>query len=162
MGNCHRYTTARTLVHASVSEMSACIPMWLIPSWQPSMSPFLTGHGVRRVRCMFQPKHPQCVILYTVCVVQLPCSCCCLTNSALQSRPLHSCCQHSHGLIVMFFVCRDEPGPWQQTFPDKLQQAALTKLYTAYAMTWKGSDLDRLVSRCSALQEVSLRCSPGL
>jgi len=60
--------------------------------------------------------------------------------------------------------CRDpaEPAPWQHVFPDTLQLSALTELSVADAMTWGACDLDRLVSSCSALQELSLCCSPGL
>jgi len=47
-------------------------------------------------------------------------------------------------------------------FPDRLQLSALTMLNTNFTSTWAAADLDRLVSSCSALQQLSLRCSPGL
>jgi len=47
-------------------------------------------------------------------------------------------------------------------FSDTVQLSALTTLVTVYGMTWEAPDLDCLVSSCSALQELSLCCSPGL
>jgi len=47
-------------------------------------------------------------------------------------------------------------------FREKLRLSALTELDTAYVMPWAAADLDRLVSSCSSLQELSLCCSPGL
>lgn len=57
---------------------------------------------------------------------------------------------------------REQPGPWQHVFPEKLQLPALTELDTSYVMPWEAADLDRLVSSCSALRVLSLCCSRGL
>jgi len=53
-------------------------------------------------------------------------------------------------------------GPWQHVFPDSLRLSRLTELETAYGPSWKTPELDRLVSSCSLLQKLSLRCTPGL
>jgi len=47
-------------------------------------------------------------------------------------------------------------------FPDRLRLATLTELDTAYGPSWKAADLNRLVSSSSHLQNLSLRCTPGL
>jgi len=47
-------------------------------------------------------------------------------------------------------------------FPATRRLSVLTQLDIAIGMTWQVSDLDRLVSSCSALQELALSCSPGL
>jgi len=47
-------------------------------------------------------------------------------------------------------------------FPDRLRLSALTELETAHGLSWKAPDLDRLVSSCSRLQKLSLRCTSGL
>jgi len=47
-------------------------------------------------------------------------------------------------------------------FPDRLQLSTLTELETAHSPAWKTADLDRLVSSCSRLQELSLHHTPGL
>jgi len=47
-------------------------------------------------------------------------------------------------------------------FPDTLRLPMLTHLDLVYTMPWEAPDLDRLVSSCSALQELSLCCSEGL
>jgi len=47
-------------------------------------------------------------------------------------------------------------------FPNKLRLPALTALQCAHTVPWEAGDLDRLVSSCSALQTLSLWCSPGL
>jgi len=57
---------------------------------------------------------------------------------------------------------RRQPGPWQHVFPDSLRLSTLTELDTAYGLPWDSPDLDRLVSSCSHLQKLSLRCTPGL
>jgi len=58
---------------------------------------------------------------------------------------------------------RDNPeGPWQHVFPDRLRLPALTELETAWGFSWKAADLNQLVSSCSHLQKLSLRCTPGL
>jgi len=67
--------------------------------------------------------------------------------------PCPFCSPHSH---------RYQPGPWQHVFPDRLQLSALTELETAHSPSWEAPDLDRLVSSCSCLQNLSLCCTPGL
>jgi len=47
-------------------------------------------------------------------------------------------------------------------FSEGLQLSALTELETAYGLSWDAPDLGRLVSSCSCLQKLSLRCTPGL
>jgi len=63
----------------------------------------------------------------------------------------------------MLPVHRDYPAkPWQQMFSERLRLSVLTELETAYGPCWEATDLDRLVSSCSRLQKLSLRCTPGL
>jgi len=61
-----------------------------------------------------------------------------------------------------FHLHRRQPRPWQHVFPDRLHLSALTELETAYSPSWNTPDLKRLVSSCSHLQKLSLRCTPGL